>query len=383
MSPRPCTFCEEALHLLAVKGHVPEVQVTSDLAAAAKGAKTYPQVFYDDELVGGFDKLRDRLDEPLLSPSLARFSPVPVKHHDIWDMYKRAQSVNWVSEEIDFAQDQQEWKELGKEEQCFLKFVLSFFHSADGIVSENLMVNFLSEVQYAEARCFYAQQGYMESVHSETYGNLLASYVQDDDDFRALVTGITSLPCVKRKADWSMKWMDTSRPFAHRLLAFVCVEGIMFSGSFCAIFWMKFRGKLPSLTFSNDLIARDEGLHQQFGELLYRRHLRHKPPASMAHQIVAEAVEAELLFVEDAVGELRDAHIDTHRMQEYIRYVADRILRTIGYQPLYNARQPFPWMESISLRGCSNFFEKRNEAYVDSRVGGHDKPEFDTETADF
>ena len=359
------------------------------MTVAGSGPGPYPRITDDaGRFLGGFDKLRDRLDEPLLNPSLSRFSPVPVRHFDIWEMYKTAQAVNWVAEDIDYSLDVQEWHALSEDEQHFLKHVLAFFNGADGIVQENLMMNFVLEVQYPEARQFYAHQAYMESVHAETYGNLLSAYITDEAERDRLVDAIQNTPSVRAKAEWAMKWMDSTRPFAHRLVAFICVEGIMFSASFCAIFWMKQRGKLGSLTLSNDFISRDEGSHQQFGELLYTRHLRHRLPAAEVHQVVGEAVDTETQFVTDALPPgMNDPHIDAGRMVRYVQYVADRMLLTLGYPALYGVLQPFPWMEGISLRAINNFFEKRSETYRDARVrvkgDVSDKPRFDEETLDF
>lgn len=376
--PGGCVYCTAAKHLLTSKGISFEERNSTETG-------TYPQIIdkSTDKLLGGYDKLCDRLDEPILDPTLARFTPIPPRHKDIFQMYKQAQSVNWVSEEVDFYQDLNQWKALSAEEQRFLKYILAFFAGADGIVQENLMTNFKTEVQYAEARCFYAQQEYMESVHAETYGKLLMTYIETESEVDHLVHGIQNLPSVRRKAEWSMKWLDSSRPFAQRLLAFICVEGIMFSGSFCAVFWMKQRGQLPALTFSNDLIARDEGLHQRFGELLYTRHLKHRLGPAKAREIVFEAVDTEIQFVSDAIGNMRDAHLDAPRMIQYVKYVADRILITLGYSPIFAEPQPFPWMETISLSSTSNFFEKRVDNYYDSKVGQTDRPAFDRTDMDF
>ena len=387
-SPKPCPYCRDAKQLLLSKGLEFKEKTVQDLRLELSDEHvlepvTYPQIFHGDTLIGGFDKLRDRLDEPLLDPSLARFTPIPVKHHDVWKMYKQAQEVNWVTGEIDFGKDLPHWNALAKKEQRFLKHILAFFAGADGIVQENLMTNFQAEVQYAEVRAFYAHQGYIESVHAETYGTFLTTYIPDQEEAEELVRGIQTIPSVARKAEWSMKWLDSRRPFAERLIAFICVEGILFSGSFCAIFWMKQRGKLPALTFSNDLISRDEGLHQSFGELLYTRHIRNPLPAAKVHQIIKEAVDTEMLFVREAVGDMKDAHLDAPRMIQYIQYVADRITTTLGYPAIYHASQPFAWMESISLRAVSSFFEKRVEAYFDPRVNKCDKPVFGADDVDF
>lgn len=390
-SPRSCPFCTQAQQLLQVKGIRHDVIVAPDLLAALRAdhglrpdEATYPQIVCDGQLVGGLSKLRDRLDEPLLDDSMARFTPIPVRHHDIWDMFKLAQSLNWLSEEVDYAGDRT-FGLLRPDERRFVEHILAFFAGADGIVQENLMVNFKAEVQYAEARNFYAHQGYIEAVHSETYGKLLTTYIPEEERAVQLVQGIQTIPCVRRKAAWSLKYLDRRRLFAERLLAFICVEGIMFSSSFCAIFWIKQtkENSLPALTYANDLIARDEGLHQQFGELLYTRHLKHKLPASRVHEIVGEAVDAEIDFVHEAIGDMRDAHLDAGRTVEYVKYVADRMLKTLGYPALYNASQPFPWMVSISLRGINNFFEKRSETYRDARVGDADRPVFGEAIDDF
>ena len=368
VSPRDCRYCVLAKELLDARAIAYEVKVDG-------GHARWPAVIdQDGTFVGGLDKLRDRLDEPLLSPSMSRFSPVPVKHFDIWQIYKTAQSVNWVPEEIGYGTDLQDWADLSRDEKHFLEHVLAFFNGADGIVQENLMTNFVLEVQYAEARQFYAHQAYIESVHAETYGTLLSTYVTDEGRRDELMRAIQEAPSVRAKAAWALRWMDAAQPFAHRLLAFICVEGVMFSGSFCAIFWMKQRGKLPALTFSNDFISRDEGLHQQFGELLYTRHLKHKVAQADVHRIVGEAVDAEVEFIHEALpATMRDPHIDAPRMVQYVQYVADRILVTLGYSKLYGSQQPFAWMEGISLRGITNFFEQRTSQYVDGMVGSKDK----------
>lgn len=387
-SPGSCHFCDLAESLLVDKGvafrKVPASKTL--LATVAEGQQTYPQLVDNrGNHVGGFLKARDRLDEPLLDTEQSRFSPIPVVHTDIWRMYKEAQAVNWVAEEIDYSIDLQQWSELSRDEQHFLKHVLAFFNGADGIVQENLMMNFVLEVQYPEARQFYVHQAYVESVHAETYGLLLNTYVTDEAERARLVSAILTTPSVHAKAMWARKWMDTSRCFAERLIAFICVEGIMFSASFCAIFWMKKRGILQALTLSNDFIARDEGMHQQFGVLLYNDHLKHRLGQGTVHQIVREAVDSEIQFVEDAIPTtLRDPHINAERMVEYVKYIADRILTTLGYEVAYGAQQPFDWMESISLRGLNNFFEKRSEMYRDARVGQiSDEPMFDMEDIEF
>ena len=385
-----CHWCDAAQSLLQAK----EVPFTVKRVSREKlnevtgtNANSYPQVLDEKgALVGGFHKLQDRLDEPMLNPTLSRFSPIPVKHFDIWRMYKEAQAVNWVAEEIDYSLDVGQWAELNIDEQHFLKHVLAFFNGADGIVQENLMMNFVLEVQYPEARQFYIHQAYVESVHAETYGTLLSTYVTDESERDELVNAILTTPSVRAKALWAMKWMDAKRSFAERLVAFICVEGIMFSASFCAIFWMKQRGLLQAMTLSNDFIARDEGMHQQFGVLLYNSHLKHPLEEQNVHAIVKEAVDGEIQFVRDAIPDtLKDPHIDAGRMIEYVKYIADRILLTLNYQVLYRAKQPFAWMEGISLRGFNNFFEKRNEMYRDARVGVQqsDQPVFNMEDIDF
>jgi len=393
-SPKPCEYCVKAVELLRRKQlryHIMSVSSEELKSMIGVGEPlTYPQIFDDEgNRVGGYDKLCDRVDEPLLDVSLSRFSPIPVKKFDIWEMYKKAQAVNWVTEEIDYSLDLHDWEALSHDEQHFLKHVLAFFNGADGIVQENLMMNFVLEVQYAEARQFYVHQAYMESIHSETYGTLLSTYVTDESERDKLMDAIQTTKSVKAKATWAMKWMDASRPFAQRLVAFICVEGIMFSGSFCAIFWMKMRGKLSSMTFSNDFIARDEGMHQQFGELLYNKHLNHKLSPTVIGSIVREAVDAEEQFINEAIpSSLKDPHIDVERMVQYVKYIADRILVTLNYQPMFGEKQPFPWMEGISLRSISNFFEKRSEVYRDARVrlqgdGVVDEPVFGEQDLDF
>lgn len=384
-SPSPCSFCDAAEHLLLSK-HIPYEKrvVAKPRLVEVSGRVTYPQLF--DEAgghVGGFGKARDRLDEPMLDASMSRFSPIPVVHLDIWRMYKEAQAVNWVAEEIDYSTDVQQWLELTPDQQHFLKHVLAFFNGADGIVQENLMTNFVLEVQYPEARQFYVHQAYVESVHAETYGLLLSSYVAEEKERDRLVNAILTTPSVRAKALWARKWMDPSQCFAQRLIAFICVEGVMFSASFCAIFWMKQRGLLPALTLSNDFIARDEGMHQRFGVLLYNDHLRHRLGETEVHQIVSEAVDTEVQFVRDAIPpSFRDPHISADSMVEYVKYIADRILLTLDYGALYHASQPFDWMESISLRGFNNFFEKRSEMYRDAKVRVEQAPDAPVFTMD-
>ncbi|KAJ0988902.1 hypothetical protein J5N97_007258 [Dioscorea zingiberensis] len=300
-------------------------------------------------------------DEPLLAPNRDRFCMFPRTYPQMRKMYKKAQASFWTAEEVDLSQDLRHWNSLTAGERHFITHVLAFFAASDGIVLENLACRFMNEVQVAEARTFYGFQIAMESIHSEMYSLLLETYVKDADEKSHLFRAIDTVPCVSRKADWALRWIDSSESFAERLVAFACVEGIFFSGSFCAIFWLKKRGLMPGLTFSNELISRDEGLHCDFACLLYEL-LVNKLSEEKVKGIVADAVEIEREFVCDAlpcalVG-MNDA-----LMSQCIKFVADRLLRALGYSKLYDVTNPFDWMELISLQGKTNFFEKRVGEY--------------------
>ena len=306
--------------------------------------------------------------EPILKENKDRFVLFPIKHNNIWEMYKKAEASFWTAEEIDLNPDLQDWdNKLNDDEKHFIKHVLAFFAASDGIVNENLAVNFMNEVQYPEARCFYGFQIMMENIHSETYSLLIDSYIKDPKEKDRLFHSIDTLPCVGKKADWAIKWIGNGT-FAERLIAFAAVEGIFFSGSFCSIFWLKKRGLMPGLTFSNELISRDEGLHCDFACLLYSE-LENQLPKERVTAIIANAVEIEKEFVSDALP-VRLIGMNADLMCQYIEFVADRLLVALGCDKKYNAVNPFDFMELISLQGKTNFFEKRVAEYQKSGVMG-------------
>lgn len=299
--------------------------------------------------------------EEILRQNPNRYTTFPIKYPDLWALYKKAIASFWTVEEIDFTQDLNDWDRLSDGDRHFIKMILAFFAASDGIVFENLSLNFVDEVQIPEARSFYAYQGFNESIHGETYSQLIEKYIRDPEEKSKLFSAIESFPCVRRKATWATNYMDRSRDFARRLVAFACVEGIFFSGSFCAIFWLKNRGVMPGLGFSNELISRDEGLHLEFAVALFG-HLTSKPSREEVLEIVRDAVSIEKEFIQDAIP-VKLIGMDSDKMGQYIEYVADRLLKQLGYAPYWNAENPFDWMEHISLEGKTNFFEKRVGEY--------------------
>jgi ribonucleoside-diphosphate reductase beta chain len=305
-------------------------------------------------------------EEPLLVENKNRFVLFPIQHGDIWQMYKQAEASFWTAEEIDLAQDASDWAGLNDGERHFISHVLAFFAASDGIVNENLGANFFNEVQFPEAKCFYGFQIMMENIHAETYSLLIDTYIKDPKEKQRLFQAIETVPCVKKKADWALKWI-MSENFAERLVAFAAVEGIFFSGSFCSIFWLKKRGLMPGLTFSNELISRDEGLHCDFACLLYTQHLNGKISKERVYEIIRDAVVIEQEFVSEALP-VNLIGMNAKLMTEYIEFVADRLVATLGYPKIYNATNPFDFMEMISLQGKTNFFEKRVAEYQKAGV---------------
>ncbi len=308
----------------------------------------------------------EHLDEPILQENKDRFVLFPIQHADIWEYYKKAEASFWTAEEIDLSQDQKDWDNLSDNERHFIKHVLAFFAASDGIVNENLAENFVAEVQYTEAKFFYGFQIAMENVHSETYSLLIDTYVKDNKEKSMLFNAIDTMDCVKKKADWALRWIDDGN-YAERLIAFAAVEGIFFSGSFCSIFWLKKRGLMPGLTFSNELISRDEGLHCDFACLLYNSHLKNKLPQQTVIDIIADAVRIEQEFVTDSLP-VKLIGMNAELMCQYIEFVADRLLSELECPKLYNATNPFDFMEMISLQGKTNFFEKRVGDYQKAGV---------------
>jgi ribonucleoside-diphosphate reductase beta chain len=300
--------------------------------------------------------------EHILQENKDRFVMFPLKYHDIWEMYKTAEHSFWTAEEIDLAQDLTDWNEkLNDNEKHFIKMVLAFFAASDGIVNENLAENFLKEVQYPEAKSFYGFQIAMENVHSETYSLLIDTYIKDSVEKDRLFHAIDNFPSIMKKADWALKWIN-SESFAERLIAFAAVEGIFFSGSFCSIFWLKKRGLMPGLTFSNELISRDEGLHCQFATLLHNRYITNKVSAERIQEIICSAVDIEREFITESLP-VSLIGMNSRLMEQYIEFTADFWLQALGCQKVYNVENPFDFMDMISLQGKTNFFEKRVAEY--------------------
>ncbi len=320
--------------------------------------------------------------EPILKENPGRFVLFPIEHDDIWNFYKKCEASFWTAEEIDLHQDLSDWEnKLTDGEKHFIKHVLAFFAASDGIVNENLAENMVREVQYTEAKFFYGFQIMMENIHSETYSLLIDTYIKDAKDKDFLLNAIDTLECVKKKADWALRWISNGS-FAERLIAFAAVEGIFFSGSFCSIFWLKKRGLMPGLTFSNELISRDEGMHCDFACLLYNNHINNKLPKDTLEAIIADAVEIEKEFVTDAIP-VALIGMNAELMCQYIEFVADRLLVSLGNSKIYNVENPFPWMDMISLQGKTNFFEKRVGDYQKAGVMAEKDNQVFTLEADF
>lgn len=303
------------------------------------------------------------IQEPLLTEDESRYVMFPIKDESIWKMYKKQVDSFWRAEEIDLTKDLASWKSLTDEEQFFIKMIIAFFAASDGIVSENLAQRFMGDVQLSEARAFYGFQIAMENIHSETYSLLIETYINNQEEKNKLFSAVQNYPCIRKKADWAIKWIQDKRSsFATRLVAFACVEGIFFSGAFCSIFWLKKRGLMPGLSFSNELISRDEALHCEFAVLLYSKIIK-KLKKEKIIEIISEAVTIEKEFICEALP-CRLIGMNSELMSQYIEFVADRLLLQLGYDKLYNTANPFPWMELISLNGKTNFFEKKVADYA-------------------
>lgn len=301
--------------------------------------------------------------EPLLVADDNRFVMFPIKHNDIWEMYKKQVDCFWRAEEIDLTKDLKDWDILSQDEKHFISMILAFFAASDGIVLENLAIRFMNDVQVSEARAFYGFQIAMENIHNETYSLLIETYIKNSEEKHRLFNAIEHFPSIKKKSDWAQKWIHDNRSsFATRLIAFACVEGIFFSGAFCSIFWIKKRGLLPGLTFSNELISRDEALHCEFAVLLYSKLLK-KMNKTRVHEIIKEAVEIEIEFICEALP-CRLIGMNSQMMTQYIQFVADRLCVQLGYDKIYNVTNPCDFMELISLESKANFFEKRNDSYA-------------------
>jgi len=301
--------------------------------------------------------------EPLLAPDDNRFVMFPIQDQDIWKMYKKQVDCFWRAEEIDLSKDQLHWDALESSEKYFISMILAFFAASDGIVLENLAMRFMNDVQLSEARAFYGFQIAIENIHSETYSLLIESYIKNSEEKHKLFHAIENFPCIKKKSDWAQKWIHDNRSsFATRLVAFACVEGIFFSGAFCSIYWLKKRGLMPGLTFSNELISRDEALHTEFAVLLYNK-LQKRMTKARIHEIIKEAVDIETEFICEALP-CRLIGMNSELMTKYIQFVADRLCLQLGYDKIYNGANPFDFMELISLESKTNFFEKRVDSYA-------------------
>ena len=301
--------------------------------------------------------------EPILTPDQNRFVMFPIKYNDIWDMYQKQVDCFWRPEEIDLTKDISHWDTLNEAERYFISRILAFFAASDGIVLENLAIRFMNDVQISEARAFYGFQIAMENIHSHTYSLLIDTYIKNTEEKDRLLNAIDNFPCIKKKSDWAQKWIHDNRStFATRLVAFACVEGIFFSGAFCSIYWLKKRGLMPGLTFSNELISRDEALHCEFAILLYNKLIK-KMSKSRIHEIIKEAVEIEVEFICEALP-CRLIGMNSVLMTQYIQFVADRLCVQLGYDKIFNVKNCFPWMELISLESKTNFFEKSSDAYA-------------------
>jgi ribonucleoside-diphosphate reductase beta chain len=305
--------------------------------------------------------------EPILQENKNRFVIFPIKHHDIWEWYKKMEASFWTAEEIDLHQDLTDWNnKLSDDERYFIKHILAFFAASDGIVNENLAENFVNEVQYAEAKFFYGFQIMMENIHSETYSLLIDTYVKDEAEKAELFNALEVFPAIKKKADWALKWIE-SDSFAERLIAFAAVEGIFFSGAFCSIYWLKKRGLMPGLTFSNELISRDEGVHCDFAVHLHNHHLINKVPKERIKEIIVDALNIEREFVTESLP-VSLIGMNAVLMTQYLEFVADRLLVELGCERVYGSANPFDFMDMISLQGKTNFFEKRVAEYQKSGV---------------
>ncbi|WP_340076025.1 ribonucleotide-diphosphate reductase subunit beta [Leptobacterium sp. I13] len=312
--------------------------------------------------------------EPILQENKDRFVIFPIQHHDIWDWYKKQEACFWTAEEIDLHQDLSDWNtKLNKDEKYFIKHILAFFAASDGIVNENLAENFVNEVQYSEAKFFYGFQIMMENIHSETYSLLIDTYVKDEVEKNNLFKAIEVFPAIKKKADWALKWIE-SPSFAERLIAFAAVEGIFFSGAFCSIFWLKKRGLMPGLTFSNELISRDEGMHCDFAVHLHNNHLVNKVTPERIKEIIVDALNIEREFITESLPASLIG-MNAKLMTQYLEFVTDRLLVELNCDKVYNASNPFDFMEMISLQGKTNFFEKRVSEYQKAGVLNKDKDE--------
>lgn len=363
-----CSYCHRMVEFCKNEGiDYIEKPVDSDtLKEVCKNLSiqtlTFPQVFGPrGEHYGGFEAAHQKLTEPILQPD-TNFTLFPIVHHDVFDLYRKAVASFWVAEEIDLSKDAEDLAKMNDNEKHFIMQIIAFFAGSDGIVNENLARNFLNEVGIQEAKSFYSYQIFNESIHSHTYSLLIDTYIKDEAYKTKLFNAIYTIPSVQKKAQWCMKWIkDTSQPFSKRLIAFALVEGLFFSGAFCSIFWLKKRGLMPGLSFSNELISRDEGLHQDHAVLLFSK-LQNKPLEADVKHLFQEAVDHEVEFICDSIP-CNMIGMNQQDMTQYIKFVADRLLMQLGYSKMYHVKNPFPFMENISLEGKTNFFEKKVGEY--------------------
>jgi len=325
----------------------------------------------------------DESQEPLLMDNADRYVLFPIQYHDIWRKYKEAEACFWTVEEVDLSQDKEDWEQkLNDDERYFIKHILAFFAASDGIVLENLACRFMGDCKVAEVRCFYGFQIAIENIHSEMYSLLIDTYIKDNTDKMKLFRAIDTIPAIQKKAMWAIKWIESASCFAERLVAFAAIEGIFFSGSFCAVFWLKKRGLMPGLTFSNELISRDEGLHCDFACLLYNNYLKTKLSQARIEEIIMSAVEMEKEFITESLP-VRLIGMNSELMKQYIEFVADRLVLALGHTKMYEAKNPFDFMEMISLQGKTNFFEKRVGDYQKAGLLNPDGNKEFTMNADF
>lgn len=343
--------------------------------------KEYNDEYYKRREMNEQPKTHKKQKEPLLTENPNRYVMFPIQDNDIWKMYKKQEDCFWRVEEIDFSKDMDDWNKLSMNEKHFIKMILAFFAASDGIVLENLGSRFMNEVQLPEARAFYGFQMMMENIHSITYSTLIDTYIKNEDEKLKTFRALEHYSCIKKKADWAIKWIQDKRScFATRLVAFAIVEGIFFSGAFCSIFWLKKRGLMPGLTFSNELISRDEGMHTEFAVLLYNK-LQNKINKRRIYEIVREAVEIEKEFIVESLP-CRLIGMNSDLMGRYIEFVADRLVVQLGYDKIYNTKNPFDFMEMISVEGKTNFFEKRVSEYSLAKINKDDTV-FNDDDVDF
>jgi len=384
-----CTNCNVVKDVLTVQGTEFEYVKVPNIYKAEKFCeergilieldhiRIFPFAVKDDTAYS-YEEIVETIVEPILFPRDDRYTLFPIRYNDIYELLKKSRASFWNPEEIDFSKDYEDWESLDDNTRTFIKHVLAFFASADGIVLENLMARFSSDVKIPEALHCYAIQEAMEAIHSETYSLLIQTYVKDPAERNTLFNGVKSIQSIRQKSEWVQKWLTGQQSFAERLVAFACVEGIMFSGSFCAIFWLKHQGKMPGLAFANELISRDEGLHTETAVALFQ-HLKNKPSQETIHKIVKGAVDQEKIFIIESL-KARMIGMNDELMSKYIEFVADRLLSQLGYQKLYNSENPFDWMENISLNGKTNFFEKRVGEYAKAGVMGSSERIFEMDT---